>query len=342
MILALLFTAFAPEVAARTPMRADESEEVNAGPLRLRRDPDGEPTALETPIISCRSQSSVTSPVSVDLISVIHLADARYYEKINLLLQGYDAVLFEGVTGTPRDVVSQSPSQPGSRRTSSGGSIDPAGAVVEPGDEVHITTLHGGELPEYGDGAQLPEDVFAFSMTVRSAQMGLTRFLGLEDQGDHIDYTRPNMIHADLTMDELARLMEGRNESFSGYFKQLVDAAVDSDSKGDLDTFSAMDLVIDMFATDRSRRFKVNFAQALDKVHRLGLIEQTQNTALLAGRNQRVMSVLSRVIEKGASNIGILYGGGHMSDIEARLKRDMNVVRSGVQWRVAWDLAPVQ
>ncbi|NLT69087.1 MAG: TraB/GumN family protein [Verrucomicrobiaceae bacterium] len=55
----------------------------------------GLPSRLQTAVVRFEKGRSV-----VDLVGVVHLGDAAYYENLNELLKGYDAVLYEMVGGT--------------------------------------------------------------------------------------------------------------------------------------------------------------------------------------------------------------------------------------------------
>jgi hypothetical protein len=63
--------------------------------LRVRRNVAGEPTALETAIVTFRSRSEPRSAVEVDLISAVHVADKQYYQRLNERFAQYDALLYE-------------------------------------------------------------------------------------------------------------------------------------------------------------------------------------------------------------------------------------------------------
>src|SRR5262249_16983508 len=43
--------------------------------------------------------------LSVDLVSVIHIADREFYQGLNKRFEGYDVVLFEGVKGQPKSTL---------------------------------------------------------------------------------------------------------------------------------------------------------------------------------------------------------------------------------------------
>lgn len=61
--------------------------------IRVKFDSHGEPIALQTCIQ--RFVAPHTGGLQVDLVGVVHFADANYYRELNRLLQHYDVVLYE-------------------------------------------------------------------------------------------------------------------------------------------------------------------------------------------------------------------------------------------------------
>jgi len=62
--------------------------------LRIERDDDGEPTALQTAIVRYQPKDGEAGPV-VDLVGAIHVADRQYYENLNKEFKNYDVLLYE-------------------------------------------------------------------------------------------------------------------------------------------------------------------------------------------------------------------------------------------------------
>jgi len=68
--------------------------------LRLSRDADGEPVSLDTSIVRYRESAESAAkagrrPVEVDLVGAVHLGSRAYYDTLDRLFRGYDAVLYE-------------------------------------------------------------------------------------------------------------------------------------------------------------------------------------------------------------------------------------------------------
>lgn len=71
----------------------DEQEEGRF--LRLARDDEESPVALEAAIVHCVPRDCGKTGPTVDLVSAVHVAEKSYYKELNRLFAGYDAVLFE-------------------------------------------------------------------------------------------------------------------------------------------------------------------------------------------------------------------------------------------------------
>ncbi len=64
--------------------------------VRVQYD-NGKPVVLQTAIVTYKTQSGPYAGVQVDLVGAIHIADKRYYQKLNELFATYDALLYEMV-----------------------------------------------------------------------------------------------------------------------------------------------------------------------------------------------------------------------------------------------------
>jgi hypothetical protein len=87
--LALLLPAIVPSAQVAAAEKADERAF-----LRLQRDDEGEPWALETSLVRYSPRSG-GSKTTVDLVAAVHVGDAAYYTRLNELFDEYDVVLYE-------------------------------------------------------------------------------------------------------------------------------------------------------------------------------------------------------------------------------------------------------
>ncbi|MCA9262874.1 MAG: hypothetical protein KDA60_03455 [Planctomycetales bacterium] len=80
-----------PAQAAETPPASGE-EATGSEYIRIRRDSDDNPTAMETAVVRFATEDGRHT---VDLVAAVHVADKPYYDELNRRFQEYDAVLYE-------------------------------------------------------------------------------------------------------------------------------------------------------------------------------------------------------------------------------------------------------
>jgi hypothetical protein len=107
------FPVMASAAIAASP-KPDVKPEKSVPPekyIRLTRDKDNVPLALETAIVHCTSPQG-DKGATVDLIAAVHVAEKSYYDQLNDIFAGYDTVLYELVakqgTQIPKGGVKQS------------------------------------------------------------------------------------------------------------------------------------------------------------------------------------------------------------------------------------------
>ena len=92
----LLVPAWPMVTAAAEPAAAEE-----VAFLRLVRDDAGGPVSLDTSIVRYRETPEAAAragrrePVEVDLVGAVHLGSKAYYDTLDRVFRGYDAVLYE-------------------------------------------------------------------------------------------------------------------------------------------------------------------------------------------------------------------------------------------------------
>src|SRR5262249_4057417 len=109
-----------------------------------------------------RDASKDKEGVSVDLVSVIHIADREFYQGLNKRFEEYDVVLFEGVKGQPKSTL-----------------LLVVAAALAP-------------LIDHDSSAKQ---------------------MDLDSQGQCIDYTAKNFVHADVTWDEWGERVEKKGHT---------------------------------------------------------------------------------------------------------------------------------
>jgi hypothetical protein len=172
---------------------------------------------------------------------------------------------------------------------------------------------------------------------IAGLQKGMQSVLGLEFQLDHIDYTKSNFIHADMSPEEFGKSMSKNDESFSGYALKALGSsmAMQAAGKGD-DSFG---MLFAMMSSNKEIKMRRSFArQRLKMEGGLVMFEGKEGSTIINYRNGKCMEVLRKEIENGKRNLAIFYGAGHLADMEERLLRDFRMKRAGRSWLTAWSL----
>lgn len=91
--LGLCVAFFSRTAAAEEKPQADKKEKEVF--LRVLRDDNQEPIALQTSIARYIPAGGKFAGVTVDLIGAVHVGDKKYYEQLNKEFEAYDAMLYE-------------------------------------------------------------------------------------------------------------------------------------------------------------------------------------------------------------------------------------------------------
>ncbi len=167
-------------------------------------------------------------------------------------------------------------------------------------------------------------------------QSFMTDVLELEFQLSAIDYTKDNMVHADLSPEQFAEAMRKRGDSFWGMFLRMWGYALSR--QGDA-AQSDMQILLALFNKNRAFALKRAFAEQFQQFGgSLTAIEGPDGSAIIADRNKRALEVLRKQIAAGKKKIAIFYGAGHMDHFDARLREEFGLTPIQTRWLVAWDL----
>lgn len=186
----------------------------------------------------------------------------------------------------------------------------------------------------------LPQPDSEQQSVISSTQRGLQSMLGLEFQLDHIDYAAPNMVHADLSPDELYENMSDRGESLYVYFWRAFYASMRDASRDPLGLRS-WQMLSATLVSDDDTAFRTMVAYEMTRIDQANefLDGGANGSALIAGRNERAMDVLESSLADGHRRIGIFYGVAHMPDFERRLGRRFGLRPTHTDWVDAWQLS---
>ena len=259
--------------------------------MRLSRDKDNAPLALETAIVRCAPVKGDQRRLTVDLVAAVHIADAAYYEQLNREFKKYDAVLYE---------------------------------LVAP------------------ENAKPPKQTDRPSSNMLSRiQNGMKDILDLQFQLKGIDYTRKNLVHADMSPDQFARSMQDRGESVWTMVGRMLEYAWSQENQGNGVTDG--ELLAALFDKNRPLALKRVLAEQFAQSEgALSALEGPNGSTLISGRNKVALGVLRKEIANGKTKIAIFYGAGHMPDFEKRLRSDFGLAPVSTRWLAAWNLKPAE
>ena len=171
-----------------------------------------------------------------------------------------------------------------------------------------------------------------------SAQLGMTKLLGLSFQLDEINYDEANFVHADLSPAELRQSMDERGESLYVYFWRVFFASVDEYARDPLG-LQDLKMLTAMMSSGEDSALKTMIAYEMTDLDRIqDILGEDSGSTLIGARNQRAVDVLQREIDSGARRIGIFYGVAHMPDLEERLLSQLGFIYDKTVWVDAWQL----
>jgi hypothetical protein len=169
-------------------------------------------------------------------------------------------------------------------------------------------------------------------------QQMLKRTLDLEFQLEHVDYTKDNMVHADMSPKEFADSMKKRGESFFKMFFKMMGQAMAMQSKNPNQINDAQ-LIVALLSRDRAFKLKRLMAVQMQDVEmHLAMLYGPDGSTIITERNKKALEVLDREIKNGKKKLAIFYGAGHLPDFESRLKKDFGLKRQNQRWLAAWKL----
>jgi hypothetical protein len=221
-------------------------------------------------------------------------------------------------------------------------------SAIHIGDEAYYTELNG-RFANYDallyelvapEGAETLQPDGERKGILSSAQLGMTKLLGLAFQLDEIDYDKANFIHADLSPEELKKSMAERDESLYVYFWRVFFASLDEYAKDPLG-MKDWRMLSTMLESGQGNAMKTMIAYEMTNIDKVGdIFGEDSDSAVIGARNQRAIEVLLNQLASGAKRVGIFYGVAHMPDLEQRLLNDVSLTYHETTWVDAWQLGP--
>jgi hypothetical protein len=167
---------------------------------------------------------------------------------------------------------------------------------------------------------------------LHGAYEAAAKFLDLSYQMGRIDYSKPNFVHADLSMEEFSTLQEQRGESL---FTFMLKAGLEAEKAGTAKEPSALKLLASLIKGDKTGLKR-------ELVHTLGAGDDqvaalAGDSVIISDRNAKCLEVLAREVAAGRKKLGIFYGAAHFPDMVKRLT-EAGWVTAGTEWMTAWEL----
>ena len=168
-------------------------------------------------------------------------------------------------------------------------------------------------------------------------QKGMQSALGLEFQLEHIDYTKDNFIHADMSPEEFSESMTNNDESLAGYGLKAIGQGIAMQSAGKSN--DSLGMLMMAFSSNKQYRMRKMFAKQIKQMEAgMVVFRGKDGSTIITHRNAKCMEVLQQEVAKGKKNVAIFYGAGHLPDMQRRLMSDFKAKRAGQVWLEAWKL----
>lgn len=156
--------------------------------------------------------------------------------------------------------------------------------------------------------------------------------LGLQFQKDGIDYTRKNLIHADITIDELDEKLDG--ESIVPFGQYIKSEHFDY-LKPILDTVGPV--LKQCIPEEVRNRLKAQLARSLSQADVSKQLSPQMFKAIVEDRNKIVIDTLQKTVKDSPEkkNIAVFYGCAHNLDLQRRLIK-LGYIEKFKRWFTAW------
>lgn len=188
------------------------------------------------------------------------------------------------------------------------------------------------------EDANVPQPGRGPGSAVGGLQVGMKSLLELEYQLDCIDYSRKNMVHADMSPEEFSETMKQRNETWLGTFFRIMGRGFAEQAKDPLGS-SDWQIMAAFFAEDRAHRLKLALAeQFVNLEDQMSVFDGPEGSTIVTERNKKALGVLQRELDRGKKKIAVFYGAGHLMDMQRRLEKDFGMKRVKTEWLPAWSL----
>jgi hypothetical protein len=185
------------------------------------------------------------------------------------------------------------------------------------------------------------EQAYRNEFSLSSLQLAAGKYLNLTFQLGEIDYTKRNMVHADVSTAEFEQMQQERGETMLTLLLRAMNAQFSSGTNtAPMEELNVFSLLRILMSPDSAVEFKKALAKVFDQAESLTeLMEGESGSAVLSGRNEVVVRKLREILANPKQRrIAVFYGGGHMPGIEATLIGKLNAKATGEEWLPAWTM----
>lgn len=174
---------------------------------------------------------------------------------------------------------------------------------------------------------------------VGQLQQTMQRTLELTSQMTEVDYSPPNFIHADMSLEQFEKTKTQKNESFLGLMVKawLVQSEMQDSGKMTKEPDLAQLMAI-LLSGDSATELKRIIGSQFDMVEDLITgIEGDKGSVIIGERNNVALKVLAEQLKLGRKKLALFYGAAHLPDMEKKLLA-AGWKKAGTEWLKAWDL----
>ena len=201
-------------------------------------------------------------------------------------------------------------------------------------------------------GTRIPRGGAQSARPVAMMQGGMKSMLGLESQTELVDYQAENLVHADMSPEQLEKSMAERGDGFIALFFRMMGQSIAQQSREQVLRASGVKLPKRASQTDmlaallnpgrNSGGLKQMLAEQFENMEATMLaLEGPKGSSLISERNKVALAGLREQVKLGKRRIAIFYGAGHLPDLERRLLTKFGLKRDSERWLLAWDLKSV-
>lgn len=263
-------------------------------PDYVRYAEDASSARLEVAIKSFALPSGQT----VDLIGVVHIADAAYYQDLNRRFGAYDAVLFE-LVGDPSRLMQQAPVSAAEQQRQAGGST------------LSLIQQAAGEY------------------------LNLTFQLGAIDYSRknmvHADFTLEEFQKMQRERGENTLTLFGRA------MRAQMTGQLSRTATSQLDTFALIRILLSEDSASEFKKALARMFDEMESMTAIMEGDQG-SVILGGRNQVVVKKLREVLTDRRQRRVAVFYGGAHMPGIEASLLGEMKAKGAGEEWLAAWTM----